>query len=59
MKVTCEITSISSNPEVIRIHSASADSTSVELEIDNKKYKVNADELVSAVNRAKLNCLGM
>ena len=59
MKVTCEINDYS-NPAMpsIRIHNAWNDSKCVELEVDGKRYKVNAEELISAIERAKLNFFG-
>lgn len=59
MKVTCEISDYS-NPSKprIRIHNAWASSDRVELEIEGVRYTVNADELISAVKRAKLDCFG-
>lgn len=57
MKVTCEIKDCS-NPaqQNIRIHNAWNDSGKVELEVDGKRYKVVADELISAAKRATLDC---
>lgn len=57
MKVTCEIKDYSNPAQPnIRIHSAWNDSGKVELEIKGEKYKVVADEIVSAIKRATLNC---
>ena len=55
MRVTCEINDYS-NPSMpcIRVHNAWNDSNKVELEVDGKRYTVVADELISAVIRAKL-----
>lgn len=51
------------NPEsaqpCIRVHSAWHDGEKVELEIDGKRHTVIADELVSAINKAKLNVFGI
>lgn len=60
MKVTCEIKDYS-NPTKpnIKIHNAWNDSNKVEIEINNEKYIVVADEMISAINRAKLNCFGI
>ena len=57
MKVTCEINDYS-NPAKpsIRIHNAWNDSDKVELEINGERYTVVAEELISAVKRAKLDC---
>lgn len=59
MTVTCEIKDYS-NPAMpnIRVHNAWNDTTCVELEVDGKRYKVKAEELISAVKRAKLNYFG-
>ena len=59
MRVTCEINDYS-NPAMpnIRVHNAWNDSNKVELEVDGKRYTVVAEELISAVNRAKLNTFG-
>lgn len=56
MKVTCEINDYS-NPAMppIRIHNAWADSKCVELEVKGERYKVNAEELISAVKRTVVN----
>lgn len=57
MKVTCEIRDYSNpaKPNII-IHNAWNDSGKVELQIGNERYTVLADELISAVRRATLNC---
>lgn len=57
MKVTCEITDYS-NPSKpnIKIHNAWNDSGKVELQIGEERYTVLAEELISAVERATLNC---
>lgn len=59
MRVLCEIDDYS-NPKQpkIKIHSKSFDGTMIDLEINNIKYTVCADELISAINKAKLNVLG-
>ena len=59
MRVTCEIKDYS-NPAMpnIRVHNAWNSSNKVELEVDGKRYTVIAEELISAVNRAKLNTFG-
>lgn len=59
MKVTCEIKDYS-NPAMpnIRVHNAWNDSNKVELEVDGKRYIVVAEELISAINRAKLGTFG-
>ena len=55
MKVTVEVDDYS-NPaqKNIRVHNAWADGEKVELEVDGKRYKVDAEELISAIRRAKL-----
>lgn len=59
MKVTCEINDYSKPAQpCIKIHNAWGDSGKVELEIKGERYVVKADELISAVIRAKLNCFG-
>lgn len=42
----------------IRVHSHWNEGKKVELEVDGERYTVLADELISAVERAKLNCFG-
>ena len=60
MTITCEINDYSkpSKPS-IRIHNAYRDGDKVELEVNGERYTVCADELISAVKKAKLNGLGM
>ena len=55
MKVTCEIEDYS-RPAMpsIRIHNGFIPGQ-VELEVEGKRYVVNAEELISAVNKAELN----
>lgn len=59
MKVTCEINDYS-NPAKpsIRIHNAYFDKGKVELEINGERYKVDSEELKSAINRATLDIFG-
>ena len=58
MKVICEITDYSKPAKPnIRVHNGSS-SGMVELEIKEERYVVSADELISAVQRAKLNVMG-
>lgn len=58
MKVTCEITDYSTPAQPnIRVHNG-FNSGMVELEIRGQRYVVSADELISAVQRAKLNVMG-
>ena len=59
MNVTCEINDYS-KPAMppIRIHNAWNYYGMVELEVDGKRYTVNADELISAVQKAKLDVFG-
>lgn len=60
MKVTIEIRDYSNPAQpCIRVHSAWYDGEKVELEIDGKRYIVIADELISAINKAKLNIFGI
>lgn len=60
MTVTCEIKDYS-NPAKpkIKIHNAWNDSDKVEIEINGERYTVVADEMISAINRAKLNYFGI
>ena len=60
MKVTCEIRDYS-NPAKpnIRIHNAWNDSDKVEIESNGERYTVVADEMISAIERAKLNRSGI
>ena len=59
MTVTCEIDDYSQPAQPrIRIHNAWSDSDKVELEVNGERYTVCADELISAVQRAKLNVFG-
>lgn len=59
MKVTIELTDYS-NPAKpsIRVHNAVFDSNKVELEVKGERYTLSADELISAIKRAKLNVFG-
>ena len=59
MTVTCEINDYSKPAKPpIRIHNAWNDSEKVELEVKGERYTVSAEELISAVKRATLNCFG-
>ena len=59
MKVTIEIKDYSNPAQPnIRVHSAWHGGDNAELEIDGKRYTVNADELISALQKAKLNVFG-
>lgn len=60
MKVTCEVKDYS-NPakSSIKVHNAWNDSSKVEIEINGERYLVVADEMISAISRAKLNCFGV
>ena len=55
MKVTCEIKDYS-NPSQpnIKIHNAFGDGKKVELEVEQKRYTVCSEELISAIQRATL-----
>ena len=59
MKVTCEINDYS-NPAkpCIRVHNAFAYGDHVELEVEGQRYEVDGEELISAVRRCLLNCMG-
>lgn len=58
MKVTCEITDYSNPAQPnIRVHNG-FNSGMVVLEIREQWYVVSAEELMSAVQRAKLNVMG-
>lgn len=58
MKVTIELTDYSKPPKPkIKVHSAWGDSKMIDLEVDGQLYRLSADELISAVKRAKLNFL--
>ena len=60
MRVTIEVQDYS-NPAMpsIRIHNAWNRAGFVEVEVDGKRYTVNAKELTSAVDRADLNFSGI
>ena len=66
MKVACEIKDYTGTDRIyadkdrpiIFIRSVWPDGDMVELEVRGEKCKVNAEELISAVTRAKLGCLG-
>ena len=54
MKVTCEINDYSNPAKCpIRVHNAWSDREKVELEVNGERYTVVADELISAIKRAK------
>ena len=59
MKVTCEINDYS-NPAKpqIKVHNAWADGRKVELEVNGERYKVNGEELISAVKKCMLDVFG-
>lgn len=58
MKVTVEINDYSKPVQpCIRVHNAWADGSKVELEVDGKRYTVNAEELISAVKRAMVGVM--
>lgn len=60
MKVTIELTDYSTPAKPsIRVHNALFDGSKVELEVKGERYTLSADELISAVNRAKLNVFGV
>lgn len=57
MTVTCEIDDYSQPAKPrIRVHNSRLDSGKVELEVNGERYTVVAEELISAVKRAALNC---
>ena len=57
MKVTCEVKDYS-NPAKpnIKIHNAWSDAGKVEIEINGERYTVVAEEIISAIERATLDC---
>ena len=59
MKVTCEINDYS-NPAkpCIKVHNSWYHNERIELEIDGVRYEVDGEELISAVKRCLLNCMG-
>lgn len=60
MKVTIEIRDYSSPAQpCIKVHSAWNSGDLVELDVEGKRYVVDAEELISAVKRAKLNVFGI
>lgn len=59
MKVTCEINDYSNPAQPnIKIHSAWATGSNVEIEVDGERYEVNGKELISAVQKAMLDIFG-
>lgn len=56
MRVICEISDCL-NSTKIKI-SSSYSNDKIELEVDGKRYTILANELISAVNRAKLDAFG-
>lgn len=60
MEVTVQIDDYSKPAQPrMKIHNAWHDGDKVEIEIDDKRYTVCADELISAVNKCKLNFRGI
>jgi len=58
MKITTEITDYSNPAQMpIKIHNAFMHGQ-VELEVDEKRYTVDGDELISAVKRCMLDHFG-
>ena len=59
MEVTCKINDYSTPEKVsIQVHSVWDNCDFVELEVNGERYTVNAQELISAVQRAKLDVFG-
>lgn len=59
MKVICELTEQSGrSPSPVRVISSAANNSYVNLEVDGKYYAVKGSELISAVQRATLDCFG-
>ena len=55
MKVTIEIRDYSQPKQIpIRVHNSWCDGDKVELQIKDQYYTVSADELISAVQRARV-----
>ncbi len=57
MKIICELQEYSI-PKKNNIKVLNTDSGMVKLEINNEYYILDAEELISAVNRVKLNVFG-
>lgn len=58
MKVTVEINDYSKPAQpCIRVHNAWSDGSKVELEIKGERFTVSAEELISAIQRAKVGVL--
>lgn len=58
MKVTIEINDYSKPAQpCIRVHNAWSDGSKVELEIKGERFTVSAEELISAIQRAKVGVL--
>lgn len=59
MQVTVDITDYSNPAQPgIRIHNAWCDGSKAELEIDGKRYRVSIDEMISALQKVRLNSFG-
>lgn len=55
MNVTVEIDVLGDTAKpCIKVHNAWADGRSVELEINGERYKVNAEEMISAIKRCEM-----
>lgn len=58
MKVTVEINDYSKPAQpCIRVHNSWCDGSKVELEVKGERFTVSADELISAIQRAKVGVL--
>ena len=58
MKVTVEINDYSKPAQpCIRVHNAWSDGSKVELEVKGERFTVSAEELISAIQRAKVGVL--
>ena len=58
MKVICELTELTGCRFPIRVISSVTDAKKIHLEINGNYYTVNGAELISAVQRATLDCFG-
>lgn len=55
MNVTVEVDMLGERAKLsIKVHNAWADGRSVELEINGERYKVNAQEMISAIRRCEM-----
>lgn len=55
MNVTVEVDVLGERAKPsIKVHNAWADGGSIELEINGERYKVNAQEMISAIRRCEM-----